>query len=484
MGDKSRSWRYGWLIPLVMLAMAILACDEVYVPPPMVDRVEADVESQGRAYARVINIGLDYNSASTAKVGEIQGYETNNYGADWQHSEHEFVDKATSSFPMTMYREALELNGYTVWTFPRPIFRGIFYDDSGVPSTARFQLPDGFVSNSVQDNVLYVAMGTQGVLVAKLDGNGFAQDWKLTTKGIDALTPLPLNITSPSNLLGIIALILVVPPFALIHAYLLQRIWVYLLPPFEARRLALKVTAGLVVLAIIAAVIWLTNDRIDLYPIIGVMTLITVIVGVTVTLWLTQQHPVSDYTRKRVAIAAFLVSLIVPAGVAAIFAMWWLVFGIVFCYWAYHRAYWRFITYDGLTPAGRLQRWRVDRLAIEMVLIITVGVVAMMIVGFILQALLMPLVGYTGFMEILSLVVIIVILYFVIQYYSSSRAKAILMRDPDFQSSRELRLMSGDLWMHTIYWVFWAVLLTVLTFAGQAMAYSWFITLLKTQLVS
>ena len=479
MSDKSRSWRYGWLIPLVMLAIAMLACDEVYVPPPMVDRVEADAESQGRAYARVINIGLDYNSASTARVGETQGYETNDYGADWQRSEHEFAEKATNSFPMTMYGEALDLNGYTVWAFPRPIFRGIFYDDSGVPSTARFQLPDGFVSNNAQGNILYVAMGTQGVLIAKLSGNGFAPDWKLSTKGLDALTPLPLNITNPSALLGIIALILFVPPFALIHAYLLQRVWVYVLPAQQAQSMALKVTAALVVLAIIGSVLWLTSDRIDLYEVLGVLTAITVLVGVTATILLTQRAGVTEYTRNRLAGAAFFVSLIVPGAVAALFAMWWLVFGAVFCYWAYQRTYWRFIKNDKLSPQSRIQRWRADRLAIEMLLIVAVGAVAIFLQVAFAQGFLYRMGGVASLVSLLGFGMGVGGLYFLIRHYSSQRAKHIMMLDGEVQSQRELRLLSGDLWKHTIYWILLAGVATFATFMGQIMAYSWLTSLLK-----
>jgi hypothetical protein len=476
--SQSKMARYGWLIPLVMLALASLACNDIAFPPPMVDRVEAQSDTAGRAYARVINVGLTYDSPDASKALRIV-YETEDYGLNWHRTEYVFAVTANNSFPMEMYSDTLHLKERSIWTYPRSIFRGIFYDTTTQDANNQFILPYKDVSNSVVRDTIYIAMGTQGVLVGKLDDNGIAPDWHLSTNGMDTLKPLPLTISEPTTILGIIALILVVPPFALIHAYLLQRIWVYLLPALEARRLALKVTAGLVVLAIIGAVVWLTNEQIDLYPIIGVMTLITVIVGVTLTLWLAQQKQVSDYTRKRLAVAAFLVSLIVPGGVAAIFAMWWLVFGLVFCYWAYHRAYWRYIIDDGLTPEGRIQRWLVDRLAIEMVVIITIGVAAIIIE----MALVPAFTGTAELIQLLGLGLGFGGLRFLIQHYSSQRAKAILMRDPDFESKRELRRMSRDLWLHTVYWIALAVILTGLTFAGQAMAYTWFITLLKTKLV-
>ncbi len=380
---------------------------------------------------------------------------------NWQHSEHVFAQTPANSYAMMMYGETLEFNGYHVWTFPRAMFRTVFYDDSGFPTTARFQLPDGFVEQCAQGNQAYIAMGTQGVLVAKLNENGFAPDWKLSTKGIDALTPLPLTITEPTTILGSILLILCVPPFALIHAYLLHRVWLYVLPAVEARQMALKVTAGLVILAIIGCVVWLTSDRIDLYEVIGVLTGITVLVGMVATVLLAQEAAVTDYTRNRLAGASIIVSLIVPGGVAAIFAMWWLVFGVVFCYWAYQRVYWGYVSDAGVSPEGRIQRWRVDRLAIEMVVIIAVGVVANIIQVGILQAFMYRVGGITSLISLLGIGLGIAGLYFLIRHYSRQRAKSILKLSLDVPGKREFHFMSRDLWLHTVYWIILAVVVTL-----------------------
>ncbi len=477
---KSKSSRYMWMIPIVLLVLAMLACDEVYVPPPMIDRVEVDDSVNGKAYITVVNVGLTYTNSNTPSSGETVAYESDDYGANWRHSEHIFAKSQTDRYAMEMYGEQLHFNGYSVWTFPRPVFRSVFYDDSGFPSTMRFELPQGKVANSGQGNVVYVAMGTQGVLVAKITANGLAPDWKLSSRGIDALTPLPISITQPGTILGIIVLILCVPPFALIHAYLLQRVWVYLLPAVEARVMALKVTAGLVILAIIGCVVWLTSDRIDLYEVLAVLTGITVLVGTVATVLLAQKAGVTDYTRNRLAVAAILVSLIVPGGAAAIFVMWWLVFGVVFCYWAYQRTYWRYVKQDELSAESRIQRWRVDRLAIEMVVVIAVGVVANVIqVGF-LQALMYRVGGIASLISLLGIGLGVAGLYFLIRHYSRYRAKSILQLNSDAPAKRELRLMSRDLWMHTVYWIIFAVVLTGATFFGQMTAYGWFTSLLKT----
>jgi hypothetical protein len=255
----------------------------------------------------------------------------------------------------------------------------------------------------------------------------------------------------------------------------------YVLPPSEARQTALKVTAGLVVLAIIGIIFWLTNDRIDLYEVIAVLTGITVIVGVTVTVLLAGRAQVTDATRMKLALASLIVSLIVPGGVAAIFAMWWFVFGIVFIYWAYQRAFGRYTQLDvEPTPEGRVQRWRVDRLAIEMVVIIALGSATIIFEVGILQIFLNRMIGNGSLIELLSLALGIGGLFFVIRHYSSQRAKYLLKLSEDITPKRELRLMSGDLWMHTVYWVVLTGVASVATLFGQAMAYSWFTSLLTT----
>lgn len=467
--------RYMWLIPLVMLAIAMLACDEVYVPPPMIGQVEVDPAVQGKVYITVVNAGATYNNGSLDS-GHTVAYESSDFGTNWNHSEHKFAAKQINAYAMTMYGETLSFNTAT-WNFPRPMFRTVFYDESGFASM-RFELPDGFVANAAQGDQVYIAMGTEGVLVAKLAGNGFAPDWRLSTTGIDSLTPLPLIVTEPTTLMGIILLILCVPPFALIHAYLLQRVWVYVLPPAEARRLALWVTAGLVLLAIIGSLVWLTSDRIDLYEVIGVLTIITVIIGMTVTVLLALKAEVTSATRNRLAIASILVSLIVPGGVAAIFAMWWLVFGVVLSYWAYHRAYWRYIAYAGVTPEGRVQRWRVDRLAIEMVIICMVGASALFAQVTFFQAFTYRFGGLGSLVFLLGIGLAIAGLYFVIRHYSRRRAQAILQLNMDVPQTRDLQHLSRDLWRHTLYWGVLAIVLSIATFIGQMMAYSWFTSLL------
>jgi len=472
--------RYMWLIPLVMLALAMLACDDVIQPSVMVDRVEADPTVDGKVYATVINVD-DPASSNSSDVQTI-AYETSDHGASWQRSEHRFANPPVkSAYTTEWYGEQLILNGYGIWSFPRSVFRSVFYDGTTTQGSLPFNLPQSSVSNAVQGSTIYIAAGTQGVLVAHFDDrNGLASDWKLSYQGMDALTPLALSITNPGTILGVLLFIFLAPPFALIHAYFLQRVWAYVLPPAEARRTAFKVTAGIFVLAIIGAIFWLTNERIDLYEVIAVLTAITVIIGVTATVLLAQKAAVTDGTRNRLVLGALVVSLIVPGGVAAIFAAWWFVFGIVFVYWAFQHVFWRYIHYDGLTPEGRVQRWRVDRLAIELVIIIAVGVGGIAVQIGVFQTILYRTRVDFALIQLFALALGIGGLYFVIRHYSSGRARGILKLDANTHEGRPLQKMSRDMWLYSLYWFILVIVASGATFFGQAMAYTWFTSLLKT----
>lgn len=476
--------RYLWLLPLALLFAAALACDDYYVPPPMIGRVEADVNTAGRVYAEVVNIGLSYADSSNDKPGERATYLSDDYGVNWRVAEHVFADADSGRVPIEVYGESVILTNGANWSFPRSVFRGIFYDGGNHPSEKRFELPSGIVSGSQQGDWLFVPLGTEGVLALRASSD--YRDWTLSAKGIDALSPLPLTITQPSNILGVVVLALLIPPFALIHAYLLSRVWVYLLPVREAWRAALKTTAGLVVLAIVGIIFWLTNVRTDLYQVIGVLTVITVIIGVSLTVYMAMQRQVSDYSRNGLTVAALVLSLVVPGGVAAIFAMWWLVFGLVFAYWAYQRVYAYYLRDTEATPEGRMRRWWVDRLAIETLFLIGTAVVAAGATLSIVDNVLLRVTGRLYLDNILILPAVIAIfclLYISIRGYANRRALSFLKMRTEPAPGLDLHYpnhaLVRRLTVHTVLWVVLALIASAATLFGQGWAYGWFTSLLK-----
>ncbi|MEZ4668128.1 MAG: hypothetical protein R3E39_09445 [Anaerolineae bacterium] len=471
-----------WMLPLVMLFAAALACDDYYVPPPMVGRVEADATTAGRVYAEVVNIGLTY-SANSNQSGERATYESDDYGMNWRPYEHVFGETVNGSVAVEVYGEMVTLNDGSTWWFPRSIFRGFFYDSSSYTSENRFELPSGIINGSQQGAVTYVPLGTEGVLIRRADGANW--QWTLSAKGMDTLSPLPLTITEPSTILRIVLLALFIPPFALIHAYLLSRVWVYLLPADEARQAALRTTGGLVVVAIIGIILWLTNTTFDLYEMIAVVTAIVVMVGVSLTVYMAMQRKVSDYTRNRLAVGALIVSLVVPGGVAAIFAAWWVVFGLVFAFWAYQRVYMKFRGSGEPTAEGRVQRWQTDRLALETMGIgLVVGVVISLGLYFALNGFGVGGPSLRFLMErLLAIPISIFAAYKIFQIYVRRHAHRVIEPKPDIDTEAyvalESRTLVRRLTVHTVLWVVLALIASIATFFGQAWAYGWFTTLLR-----
>lgn len=479
MSRSSTRNRPVWIIPLVMLILAILACDEPYAPPPMIDRVEADADRPGRVYIRVTHIGLDYSNSGE---GEQRVYESDDYGAEWRRSVYVFEGEANAdAYALRFESETLYLNEQAIWTFPRSIFRGFFYDSSSEPSYEQFELGYGKIPNSAQDDTVYIGLGTEGVLVGRLSEQGL-MDWAIHSKGIDSLSPLRLTITDPSVILRVVVLALFIPPFALIHAFLLQRVWVYLLPAEAAKRLALKVTAGLVVLAIVGIVVWLTDVRTDLYPIIGVLTAIAALVAVGVTLRLIGQsaEPISGGTRRRLLVACILLSLIVPGGVAAIFALWWLVFGLVFSYWAYQRLYWTYLKQGDEGMMSRIQRWRVDRWALEMIAAPFVALLGTYILTIVLPSVTRLRILPT---ELAFLGVAAIAVYGMMRVYGRRVVVPRLRQQLDTHSGEGAALdAKAVVWrvvLSSYGWIVLAGIATIATLFGQAYAYSWFTTLLQ-----
>lgn len=353
-----------WLLPILMLILAAIACDDyVFYNLTSVERVVADPDTPGRVFALVQHRRSEPNSEM--ELADELIYVTDNYGETWRGFDGDLPAAEVQALPLTMSSENLRLESILLWQFPRPQFRYFFFeqDDSEIKY---FQLPYQ-PSNSLQGDVLYVAMGTEGVLVGPAPASTSSRAWTLTNAGMDALRPLQLTITDPNEMLGIILLALLVPPLPILHAYLLSRVWVYLMPEKRAWQMGLIIAFELAIVAAVAIALWLTQVSIDYYPMVAVVTALVVVEGVIMTWVFAQQAGVSSYTRNRLLIATALVSLLVPAGVAAIWTGWWAV-GLVIIGYAclYYLARHHLEKYGVLTtPLKNDSRWHIDRLALE-----------------------------------------------------------------------------------------------------------------------
>jgi hypothetical protein len=460
-----------------MLVFASLACDDIPAVP-MVDAVMVGDE-MGTAYARVVNVS---DTASSNGLTTVI-YETKDYGETWQRIAAEpatMKGKIPRAEDLAMIGEKLmdRATNEEWWSFPRSGFRSFFHADTG---GIRFVLPYGSVSNSSGDGRLFVAMGTEGVLVAKFDRatNGWGE-WSLKTTGIDAINPIKLTISEPTSIALVVVLALLAPPLVIIHQRLLKWVWSYIAQDHDANVWALRTTLIITSFAILAIIIWLTDARTDFYPVLAVMTVIVVLAGLLAALLLSRYA--SAGVRLRVVIFTVVVSLIIPAalsvGTGAVLTSWPLVILIVWGFSTYRRVYRR--EYDlYLHKANHPRpRWTIDRLALETVLL-----------GAIMVGLFLGMMGYASdvlyewFGGNLSNIVMLALGAFyaffairALKWYIDGVAAKLLdynrsVDDPPL--SVNLLGWNGHLRVASVWWL-GALILAGFTFFVQATAYSWF----------
>lgn len=467
------AWR--WMLPLVMLALAALACDAGHVLMPLVKQVQADPQQPGRAYALIG--GLDNNR-------EIV-YQTDDYGDHWARSKAGFPeDRAENvSYPLEMRGEGLYFGDRMVWAFPRSQFRFFFFDSSSSAGN-RFNLPyGGQVNNSAQGDTVYVAMGTEGVLVGRMADLPRLADARLGHVGMDALNPLPLTIRQPATIATIVLAGLLIPPYALMHVYLLSRVWGYALPRSHARRSGLLTTLILSAGAAAGVVIWLTDVRTDYYPMVAAVTGFGVVLSLTQAVFIAREAGLSPYARSRLLIASALVSLIVPLGVAGIFTTWWLVYALVFGYFRYQRVYARHLTLPVDGGDDRHLRWLIDRLSLETLVIALVGAAAAIFGGYI--ALVMvnttrtPLGYLYQWVPFAIPIGAIGVGWLLIRRHVNRRLGGLIKeKRAEGETQPPLSRIQRDLRVATLVSMLSVIGASVVTFMLQAMAYNWFTTLL------
>jgi MFS family permease len=475
--------RFGWMLPLLMLALAALACDEPYYDPIQVRAVDTDTNVSGRVYATV-------GSANQLTAT----YMTDDYGANWRPAENTMLSSGANTHPLSMRSETIYLNtAEPLWTFPRRTFRDFFLDDT---ANEYFSIPNwGAVSNVVADDAIFVAMGTEGVLVGPAPGTNAAREWTLTSSGMELIDPLPLTITNPGAILGVILWGLLMPPIGFMHMFILRRVWAYLLPPPNARRFALIVSLILMALAGIAIAIWLTNINVTYYGMVGVMTAIVALTGMIITYWLARRRR-TDFTRRQrwaLVILAGLVSLIVPAGVAAIWVGWWAAFGALGGYFFYHRAYARYFeqrpqderrlagewtrsaTPEEESEAEKPSEWLLDRMTLETIIVIASVVALSLLFAFTFDDVFSVSGGGLGL--VCGFAVFILLASTALGVYTRMRVYRYAKIEVDVREAIPGRLR-GHIIRASVMFPLMTFGAAIGTFIGQMMAYGWFTGLL------
>jgi hypothetical protein len=490
--------RYFWLIPIFFMVLATLACDSPSYDPLRVKAVRADPNIPGKAYITVAGIDM-FGKVSEGKTVE-QVYETTDYGATWKPSTTPAFTKITKELQdlnapertkPSLYRWYGDSLSYIdptlpgkmrlLWTFPRATFRFFFTDDDNTGSGQVYYnidySPDYDVSPA-DPHTVYIALGTEGVLIgANPENPGTApRKWNLSREGLGIVEYLPLTITNPAAILGIIGLGLLVPPLSGLHVWLLAQVYRYAFQDGEKNapyKLAGGVTAIITGLAAIAIYVWLTDANTDYYPIVAVMTLICMALGVGAGVWVSRTRGFSALFTRRMAIGAALVSVIVPAGVASIWFLWPAIIAFVFGWGIFRRALERRL--DRYNAAAT--RWGVDRtvlgmLALLMGVVITAGVIAL---GF----------GrYFGIFIYILFPTITVLMFVFLLWQSRRQVEKMIVKKKNGDALESSLFRSREWYIsvfgHSVAWVFTAGACAAIVFMGQAQAYTWFQTLLVT----
>jgi hypothetical protein len=484
--------RHPWLIAVLMLALATLACDDGWPTLAYVKAVQADPQRPGTAYALIANVrdmaASASANASSSGFTEVV-YETRDAGQTWQPSEYRFPNDAPppASLAISMQAEALWIAQDDVWRFPRATFRSIFHAEA---YGYLYQLPYGQVSNSLGDRALYVAMGTEGVLVGRFDdedtvkrGAWHQLRWGLGASGIRELNPIKLTFTNPQQIGAVILAALLFPPLVMIHSYVLRRVWGYAVRDEDAGHWALYVSLGLALAAGLSIAIWLVDVNLDFYPMVGVMTVVTVIAGLVTAFRLTHARPPA--VRRWVLAATALASLIVPSGVAALWFLWPPILMLVWGYYIYRRLYADRLSIYLDKIAYPRPRWLLDRLTLQTIAAGVLCAMAMLVVAWL--GLVLPVRSSAD--TWLALIATVLLAVIGIVAAVRAHANALLMRlltahphpapSPAPTSSVPLPLGWSVHVNAVALWLLGTAIFSGVVFFAQSSVYSWFQTLLR-----
>ncbi len=381
------------LLPLILLALAALACDGgISYNTIYVAAVDADAAQPG--HVRVIvrqMVGFvpseseyytpDYGPTSAPPLRESDYYyASTDDGRTWTPTDAFDAPDPSIYLGEGGYSRVNEagysrLFGGETWVFPRAGFRDFFYrstDDGTGDSVDYFVVGQGGYHNRIAGDTIYISMGTEGILVGPAPGVETTRSWELR-QNIPGLRALPLGFSDPLTVAGVVLAALLLPPLPFLHAYLLSRVWRYLLPASDAWRKALRLSLAFAALAAIAIILWIVPTTFDIgfYPMAVAVGLIVVVVSVLMTVRHARAAGLARGAVRRAGIVAAVVSSLVPLGVLAVWWAWWLVLLLIFGYMAMWGVANRHLRRSEIIsdPLKPIMHWHTDRLALEGMLV-------------------------------------------------------------------------------------------------------------------
>ena len=465
------------LLPFITLLLAALACDESYgisYNTIFVEAIAADTNQPGSARIHVREMVGSVSGDDTSSLRVTDTYfSTTDYGLTWTPLPEPF-EPPESALPLAWWGGTLFYDEQPLWSYPRANFREFFYTQANAsfeisPTITTFELDMGEAHNAIAGDVIYISLGTEGMLVGPAPGSSTERPWTIQ-QNIPGLRALPLRFTDPLAVVGVILMALLLPPLPLIHAYLLSRVWRYFMPVRTAWRLAWRLSLWFAWVAGAGIAIWIVPLTFDIgyVPLVVGVGSIVIVTGTAITVLHARDAGFSARRQWQAGITALFVSAIVPVGVLAIWMAWWaislLLGGYIGMAWLSRYALRRNgLVTDLPTP---LMHWRVDRIAMDStVLTGSMVFLAWLLVSF--------YVGRTRSALELPVTIGLFILAVVMLRERINRYVRLLHHNAGIaQPFRALSWLSPAIGLGV--WLIIAACATTVTFIGQAYAAGWF----------
>jgi len=469
------------LLPLIMLALAALACSP---PPPdpiyhvaRVLKVSANPQIAGTVYVWVEGqyITFTYSNLDNVVVPH-KVYETTDYGQNWHETDKLFPD-SVSGISCFMRGEDLYIGDKLVWSFPRPVFRSIFFSHDA--DNKAFQLP---VTNLPLDaafspadpSVLYIPMGTEGVLVGPNPNiaGAEARPWRLTHNGFIQLRPHALTINPSDDGLLFTVGAFVALPF-LVYAWLLTQVWRYAFPAdgqHRALALASALSIGLGVIAWLAIWVWLSDDRIEVPLFVAAASISAMMITTSslIAIWLAHSRHFTTAFTVRFALATAVLSLMVPVGIVGGLTAWVIIiFGII-GFMFYRRGVSHYMETRHVTTT----QWGLDRLSVELTILVFMLISP---IGLMFTAL--SDTQFNSSLKFLGALVVVLSSLAGLTLYIKWRGQHMMLKKkavPDLGLEDELPLFQGNVWWNTLSaismgWIITAGSISIVLWIAQAL---------------
>jgi hypothetical protein len=479
------------LLPFLLLALAALACDGgVSYNTIYVAAVDADADQPGQVRIIVRElvgfVSSDYTAdddpttASSSLRETDTFYESTDYGRTWT---------ATDPFDVPAPSIDISEQGYSAlfggesWVFPRAGFREFFYTNSSGDTGDTidyFVVGQGGYHNRVAGDTIYISMGTEGILVGPAPGSPSSRDWELR-QNIPGLRALPLNFSDPLTVAGVVLAALLFPPLPFIHAYLLSRVWRYLMPAADAWRKALRLSLAFAALGAIGIILWIVPATFDIgfYP----MAITVAIIVVVVSIMMTVRHARAAGLRSggvwRAGIVSSLVALLVPMGVLSVWVLWWFIALLVGGYmtmWALANGHLRRNTIV-TDPAKPIMHWWTDRLALEGMLLSAFPI----FLGVLMYFFRSSIISRFGFqmqsvIEVVGIVLLLALTIILLRWHLGRRGRLLCTTTGVNQAYQSLGTVVTGIWL--LFWWAFAATSSSALFIAQLSASGWFYDLM------